>query len=96
MKYKLYEAVKALATGSAPIQRRLFNAGLILGTSSPEDFTHSEDGERFAGIMAALNGREASGEEGTLEATTSQLADAEAEHIAAQIVELDTVCRPLD
>jgi hypothetical protein len=73
VKYKLYEAVTALATSPAPIQRRLFNAGLILHTSNPEDFTHPGDGQRFAAIIAALVARESRGEEGTLEATTSQL-----------------------
>jgi hypothetical protein len=96
VKHKLHEAVEALAASASPIQRRLFNAGLILHTSNPEDFTHPGDGQRFAAIISALNAREASGDEGTLEATTSQLTDAEAERIAEQIVELDTTCRPLN
>lgn len=61
-----------------------------------ENFTDADDGQRFAAIVDALNAREASGDEGTLEATTSQLTDQEAERIAQQIVELDAVCRPLD
>lgn len=88
------EAVEALAASASPIQRRLFNAWLVLHTSKPDDFDNSADGERFAAVMDALTAREASADEGTV-STPSHLTDEEAEAIAKQIVELDTVCRPL-
>lgn len=95
VKYKLHEAVEALAASASPLQRRLFNAWMVLHTSKPDDFDNSADGQRFAAVMDALTAREASADEGTAEATTSHLTDEEAEAIAKQIVELDTVCRPL-
>jgi hypothetical protein len=96
VKYKLHEAVEALAANPASIQRRLLNAGLILHSSNSDDFTDSADGERFGAVMSALTAHEAEGGEGTLEATTSRLSDEQAVEIAKEIVELDTICRRLD
>ena len=96
VKYKLHEAVGALTASASPIQRRLLNAWLILHTSKPDDFNNAADGQRFAAVMDALTAREASADEGTAETTTTHRTDDEAEAIAKQIVELDTVCRPLD
>lgn len=95
VKYKLHEAVGALAASASPIQRRLFNAWLILHTSKPDDFDSAADGQSFTAVMNALTARDALADEGTAQATTSHLTDDEAEAIARQIVELDTVCRPL-
>jgi hypothetical protein len=95
VKYKLHEAVEALAASASPIQRRLFNAWLILHSSKADDFDNAADGQRFAAVMDALTAREATADEGAAQTTTSHLTDDEAEAIAKQIVELDTVCRPL-
>jgi hypothetical protein len=96
VKYKLHEAVEDLGASALPIQRRLYNAAMVLHTSKVDDFDDPEVGARFVAVMNALTARPAIGDEGTLQATTTALSDDEAEEIAKEIFRLDLVCRPLD
>jgi hypothetical protein len=91
---RLWQAVEALAVSAEPIQERLYSAGMALAPLLPADF---EDADRpeFVGVTTALAAKEASGEEGTLKATTAAMSDEDAVEVAARIFALDAAYRPL-
>lgn len=91
---RLWQAVEALAVSPAPMQDRLYSAGMALSPLLPDDF-EGEYRAEFTGIMDALTARAAMGDEGTLKATTSTMGDDDAVAIAARIFALDAAYRPL-
>jgi hypothetical protein len=90
---KLTAAVSSLAASVAPLQQRLLHAAIACHTLSGanhgvDDFPSPELHERFHEWWAALNRREAVGDEGTLKATTEALSDAEAVRLAEELLSI--------
>jgi hypothetical protein len=89
---KLTSALNAMATSSKPIQVRLKYAALSAHTIMPNgpevDWPSEELAGRWAEWWGAITAREGQGNEGSIEATTSQLTDAEAERLAEQLFEI--------
>lgn len=85
---KLRVAVDALATSAAPIQERLLTAALAMHMLGPDDFEDENQRVTLSALDDMLNWREADAAEGTLEATTSRMSDAQAVAAAEAIFEL--------
>ena len=83
---KFYQAISALATSAAPIQKRLVFAGMFLIRLKPEDDLPKELHEEFQAVCHELNKEEAIGNEGTLEATARKLSDEEGSKLAERIL----------
>ena len=79
---KFYQAISALATSAAPIQKRLVFAGMFLIRLKPEDDLPKELHEEFQAVCQELNKEEAIGNE----ATARKLSDEEGSKLAERIL----------
>ncbi len=82
---KFWQAVDALASGTAPIQRRIADAALFLIRLKDEDVP-PELLERHHSLVERLTCTPAAGDEGTIVATARALSDEDASRLASEIV----------
>lgn len=86
---KLFGAVHGMATGSRSLRERLCAAMVGMVVLKPDDFPEGDLRRRWIGIredLTILESRRPG--EGTIEATTAQLSDHDANAIAERIFDL--------
>ena len=89
MKGRFFSAVHSLATSDAPIQERLAGAAESLAPLKPEELPEDLRHE-FVALMRELTKHPATGNEGTIAATTSRLTVEQAHNLAEQILHIYT------
>ncbi len=85
---KLMEATIALASGTAPLQRRLGWAFTYLSVLKPEDWPEGWLRGNFLAIREAMSSVESSEGEGRIAASANAMSEVEASRFAEGIVSL--------
>lgn len=86
---KLGNAVRVLATSTAPIQKRLEHAWTAMHTLIAHGFVDKDRAAEFAEINARLTADKSDEDAGHVPTTCARLSDDEAREIADAIVDLD-------
>jgi hypothetical protein len=86
-KEKFWQAVHSLATGAGAIQDRLAGAAQYLIRLQPDDLP-AKLRKEFEGMQHELTKEEASGDEGSIVATTRQLSPEQGSKLANRILNI--------
>ncbi len=91
---KFSTAIRSMALGGGTLQERLVDAYLSFHTLRKEDFPEEKLWNSFQDIHERLTCIDATGDEGTVAATTRQMSFEEAHEVGSKIADLaDTISR---
>ena len=91
---EIEQAVRMVATHSGSRQELLADvAGFYLLKMRPEDFSNQQAGDRFETLRAVLTVKSATGDEGSIAASTAALSDAQAASLVEGLIDLWLLAR---
>jgi hypothetical protein len=86
--WRLSASIEGMACGTEPILRRLESAVANIAVFQKSEFPAGEQRDLFTKIMSAATHVQPTGDEGSIEATTSRMSDEEARAVAKDMVKL--------